>query len=107
MFFALNQLIVSLGTTVFTEGVKRTFQKSDKLKKEVKKELIRILSHKTHAVRSFKTIRKRIPFYSDEELRKFLFEINARTTKMQNSEEGWYLLKRKKQVYAYNKSKIK
>lgn len=63
-------------------------------KEKVKEYLIELLNHKKYPERKFITLRKRIGAYSDDELRIFLVEVGALTSKSYNGEELWYLKER-------------
>lgn len=73
---------------------KEMFFLQNQSKEFVKELLLEWLNHKTFVARSFKTLRKRIGGYTDEELRKILHEIEAKKTKNNKSEEIWYLKER-------------
>lgn len=63
-------------------------------KEKVKEYLVELLNHKKYPERKFVTLRKRIGAYSDDELRVFLAEVGAVTSKSKKGEELWYLKER-------------
>lgn len=64
-------------------------------KEKVKETLIELLNHKKYPERKFKTIRKRIGAFNDDELRVLLTEVGGvKVESKTNKEEYWYLKER-------------
>src|SRR5690606_10602478 len=78
-----------LQSTQFTHN-KEMFYLQNMSKEKVKEYLVELLNHKKYPERKFVTIRKRIGAYSDDELRIFLAEVGAVTSKSKKGDELWY-----------------
>ncbi len=74
---------------------KEMFLLSNKSKESVKSILEEMLNHRTHTDRSFEALRKPIGGYSDEEIRQFLHELEAKKAIRDDGTEWWYLLSRR------------
>ncbi|MFL0811614.1 MAG: hypothetical protein K6L76_14435 [Agarilytica sp.] len=74
---------------------KEMFLLNNKSKEAVKNILEEMLNHRTHTDRSFEALKKPIGGYSDEEIRKFLHELNAKKVDRNDGSEWWYLLSRR------------
>lgn len=60
----------------------------------IKETLRELLNHREYTDRSFGYIKKRLAGYEDDELRKFLHEVEAVPTKREDGSEWWYLKSR-------------
>lgn len=66
-------------------------------KKKTLEYLTELLQHKRYPKRAFSTLRDRIGAYSEEELRRFLIELDAVKTNV-NGEEHWHLKSRESEL---------
>ena len=73
---------------------KEMFLLNNKSKEAVKNILEEMLNHRIYTDRSFEELKKPIGGYSDEEIRQFLHELEAKKVKGKNGSELWYLLSR-------------
>ena len=60
----------------------------------VKEILLTMLEHRTHIRRSFETLKKHVGGFSDNEIRQFLHELDAKKTSTSEGKEMWYFLSR-------------
>lgn len=87
---------------------KEMFLLKNKSAENIKALLNEMLGHKSYTDRSFEAIRNAIGGYSDDEIRKFLHEIEAKKTSRKNgAEEWWYLASRKKERIAKRQASTK
>lgn len=70
------------------------FRLQNQSKEQVKEYLLELLNHKKYTDREFRTIKKRIGAFSDEELRLLLIEVGAKKSENTKGEETWYLKSR-------------
>ena len=56
-----------------------------------------MLNHRKHIRRSFTALKKPIGGFSDDEIRQFLHELDAKRTSNQEGQEMWYLLSRQEE----------
>lgn len=59
----------------------------------VKEHLLEMLNHRTYTDRSFKSLRRGIGGYTDDQVRVFLHEVGARKV-TKGEEDSWYLVAR-------------
>jgi hypothetical protein len=84
----------------------RFFELQNKSKEVIKDILRDALNHKSHCIRSFDTLRKRVSGYNDKELTQLLFEIEVKKGELLDGSEGYYLIERELEYYEYNKKKL-
>ncbi len=76
---------------------KEMFLLNNKSKESVKNILEEMLNHRTHTDRSFEALKNPIGGYSDEEIRQFLHELDAKKATRDDGSEWWYLLSRREE----------
>lgn len=77
------------------EHEKEMFRLQNKSAEMVKAMLQEMLNHQSYTDRSFLALKERAGGYTDNEIRQFLHEIGARSTRRSDgTEEWWYLVSR-------------
>ena len=84
---------------------KEMYLLNNQSKEAVKELLLDMLNHRTHTDRSFEALKKPIGGYTDEEIRQFLHELNAKKVKRDDDSEWWFLLSRKEERSLKRKEK--
>lgn len=84
---------------------KEMYLLNNQSKEAVKEILTDMLNHRIHTDRSFEALKKPIGGYSDEEIRQFLHELNAKKVLRDDKSEWWFLLSRKEERQQKRKEK--
>ncbi len=85
---------------------KEMFLLSNRSSVTVKEILSEMLNHRAYIERSFKALRGPIGGYTDDQIRQFLHELEAKKTLREDGEEWWYLIARSDERKAKKLEKI-